>query len=180
MKTLLYSPKTRPTPAPVPPPAPSPPDTSPLSHRGTLENDLLLSFVIPTPTKNPANLCRTIFEQVEPLGAHFELLFVGCAKTGLKTEALRRSQSTPGQIRFVPSQAPSDRSASLNSGYQEARGALIFSLEPDLSDDPRKIREFLLKINWPSDRPHGRLDQRKRHCSLSRWQRTLPRGILHS
>jgi hypothetical protein len=134
----------------------------------------LLSFVVPA-TRDSCESLRVLYdairEEAGKVADNWEILFV---HHGVE-ESTRRAidelcEMDPSRV-FALRAECSERSDALALGYREARGQLVFTLEPDQDNDLHEIVPFLGKL-CRGPLPDGTAS------FGDRWQKIMPRGVL--
>jgi glycosyltransferase involved in cell wall biosynthesis len=142
----------------------------------------MLSFIVPVQNETDSleRVYTSIREQAEALNAKWEVIFIDhgqCELTWLYIQRVVRKD--PRRVRASIFFESADRSAALTLGYREAHGELIFTIEPDLLDDPSQITGFLQRIDWRvDDEPVVAPTPARARGELESWRRILPRGIF--
>ena len=134
-----------------------------------------LSFIVPTHDEawTLRGLYQGIRRQAEAVADDWEILFIdrGSGVTTCRTiEELSRRD--PGHVRGDCDCGARSRSDALALGYRMARGVYVFTVEPDLDDDPGEIPRFLERIRGGGDE----VETGGEHSD--RWRKILPRGVL--
>ena len=117
-----------------------------------------LSFVIPF--LNEEATLRPLFEQIEAVMAQsertHEFIFVDDGSvdgSAAVVEALAAEH--PSRVSLVQLRSNFGKSAALSAGFAEARGAIVFTLDADLQDDPKEIPRFLEALETGYDLVSG-------------------------
>jgi len=110
-----------------------------------------LSFVIPflNEEKTLRELFDRIAEATRPLLADdeaFEVVFVDDGSTDGSVAVVEELVAEHPEARLVELQGNFGKSAALAAAFGLARGAVIFTLDADLQDDPKEIPRFLEKL----------------------------------
>jgi dolichol-phosphate mannosyltransferase len=140
-------------------------------------DDPHISIIVPgTDDESALAACyEAICERIDCERCRWEIIFVdhGTSESAWVT-IHRLVQSDPEHVRAFLFTRNQDRAHALALGYREARGELVFTLEPDLDDDPREISSFLERIGWE---PSGSCRNDGAPSANDRWKKILPRGI---
>ena len=115
--------------------------------------ELDLSFVVPV--YNEAESLRELTEQiaaaVAPLGKRWELLFVDDGSTDASWTTITKLAVERPEVRGLKFRRNFGKAAALQAGFGVARGAIVFTLDADLQDDPVEIPRFLDALNAGKD-----------------------------
>jgi glycosyltransferase involved in cell wall biosynthesis len=136
-----------------------------------------ISFVIPFKDEEPTlmELFERIAAATEPTGRSFEVIFVddGSRDTGA-ARAAELAARHPGIARLVELRGNFGKSAALAAGFERATGAVVFTLDADLQDDPREIPRFLAALDDGLDVVSGY--KQTRHDP---WHKVLPSRVFN-
>ncbi len=128
------------------------------------ERDALqLSFVIPV--LNEEATVRPLYEKIAEtikqgeLGK-FEVIFVDDGSTDGSWQATRELTQTHQEVIGLRLRRNFGKAVALSTGFEHARGKVVFTLDADLQDDPEEIPHFLEKLKegydvvsgWKKDR----------------------------
>ncbi len=143
-----------------------------------IEESTSLSFVIPV--YNEQDTIMPLFEKIAAVMAKehisaYEVIFIDDGSSDdswQRIEDLNTQQ--PAHLVAIGFRKNFGKSAALQVGFQQARGAVVFTLDADLQDDPEDIPHFLEKLNEGFDLVSGWKE--KRHDPLSK---TLPSKLFN-
>jgi len=123
-----------------------------------------LSVVIPVrdEEQNVEELNRRL---EEVLGETDEIIYVDDGSADRTWERLRALYQ-PGRRRLIRFRRNFGKTAALMAGLSAARGAIVFTMDGDLQDDPAEIPRFLAKLDEGYDLVSGW--KRRRHDPLSK------------
>ena len=134
------------------------------------------SFVVPVKDEQ-----ATIVELYERIKAEigqdgpFEMIFVDDGSSDNSWKSIETLyESDPAHIRGLRFRRNAGKAAALTAGFRAARGAIIFTLDADLQDDPKEIRRFLAKLDEGYDMVSGW--KQVRHDP---WHKVFPSRIFN-
>ncbi len=101
--------------------------------------------------------CFNEEENIEPLlqelesvlgrtGKSFEIIYVDDCSTDHSLERLRTARASRPFLRIIKHKRNLGESAAILSGYEAARGEIVFSMDADLQNDPADIPQFLAAL----------------------------------
>ncbi len=156
----------------------SPSDQSSRSNAGRDERRVSrkLSFVIPVKDEQESlvPLYERICEQLRDDDT-FELIFIDDGSKDGSWNVIRSLvERDPERVRGLKFRRNAGKAAALTAGFRAARGAVIFTLDADLQDDPKEIRRFLAKLFEGYDLVSGW--KKVRHDP---WHKVLPSRIFN-
>ncbi len=124
------------------------------------------SFVIPAKNeeKSLEILTKEIQSTVKKLGKKYEIIFIDDGSTDNTFKVLKKIHKDKKNLKVVRLRGNWGKSVALKTGFQRAKGNLVFTLDADLQDDPKEIPNFVKKINEGYDLVSGW--KRKRHDSV--------------
>lgn len=147
-----------------------------------------LSFVIPVKDEEESvgPLYGEIVEAVEKLAKSFEVIFVDDGSQDSTFVSLKRLRKQDERVKVVHLRGNFGKSVALSSGFEKAKGEIIFTMDGDLQDDPAEIPRFLKKLEEGYDLVSGWKTKRRDPLSkiipskLGNWATRLLTGIqLH-
>ena len=136
----------------------------------------MLSFVIPCKDEQDtiAALITSIGQQV-PHGHEHEIILIDDGSDDDTWNVIQQlHRQCPMTVRGIRFRHNAGKAASLAVGFQMARGALIFTMDADLQDDPTEIDRFLAKIGEGFDLVSGW--KRVRHDP---WHKVWPSRLFN-
>lgn len=147
--------------------------SSPVGQDSEIPN---ISFVIPVMNEE-ATLEELVqgIEQNVPEEQSFEVIFIDDGSTDdswLVIQAL--ADLYPGVVHGICFRANRGKAAGLQTGFDAARGEIVFTMDADLQDDPKEIPSFLEKLNEGYDLISGW--KQVRHDP---WHKVLPSRIFN-
>ncbi len=117
----------------------------------------MISIVIPIHNEEPSilPLYDRLTSVLESLNTPFEIVFVDDASTDRSFDLLANLAETDSRMKVVRLRRNFGQTAALSAGFDEARGAVIVSLDGDLQHDPEDIPALLAKIDEGYDIASG-------------------------
>ena len=117
-----------------------------------------ISFVIPV--LNEQESIPLLFEkltaELDILGKTYEVIFVDDGSTdGTFKELKKLHDEHPGIVRIIRFRRQFGKTPALVAGFSRCRGAVIFTMDGDLQDDPVEIPNFLAKLEEGYDLVSG-------------------------
>jgi len=133
-----------------------------------------LSFVIPAKDeeKSVKLLYKGIVEVTNGLKKSFEIIFVDDGSIDKTFNVLKNLHQKDNRVKVIKLRGSFGKSIALQTGFDNARGPIIFTLDADLQDDPKEIPSFLKKLDEGYDLVSGW--KKKRHDPFSK---TFPSKI---
>lgn len=112
-----------------------------------------LSFVVPflNEAESLEILRGEIVENCAKLGKSFEIIFVDDGSRDGGTQVVRQMAARDARVRLIRFRRNFGKSAALSAGFGAARGAVVFSMDADLQDDPVEVGNFLREIEAGAD-----------------------------
>ena len=125
-----------------------------------------LSLVVPlyNEEENLSDLLREIRAALEPLGPPYdtwELLLVDDGSTDGSLERLRKAAADDPRLRPFHHLRNAGQSAALATGFRNARGRVVVTMDADLQNDPADVPKLLAELDRGFDVVSGvRVDRR--------------------
>lgn len=112
-----------------------------------------LSFVVPFLDERESLLMlhRELCEICEELGQSFEVIFVDDGSRDGGDKVIRNLAEDDARVSLLRLRRNFGKSAALSAGFRAARGAIVFSIDADLQDDPKEVGRFLEKLSQGAD-----------------------------
>lgn len=132
-------------------------------------NELIdLSFVIPLKNeeKSLIPLYKEVIKEVKKLNLSYEIIFVDDGSTDKSFQTLEKLHKKDIKVKIIQLRGNFGKSIALQSGFEESKGEIVFTLDADLQDNPKDIKKFLDKINEGYDLVSGW--KKKRHDPISK------------
>jgi dolichol-phosphate mannosyltransferase len=98
---------------------------------------------------------------LQPLGQSWEAVFVDDGSTDGSFAALTRLHSARPNVRVVRLRRNFGKAAALASGFAQAQGDVVVTIDADLQDDPAEIPRLLAKLEEGFDLVSGWMAQRR-------------------
>ena len=116
-----------------------------------------LSFVIPAKDeeKSVELLYKGIVEVTNGLKKSFEIIFVDDGSIDKTFNVLKNLHQKDNRVKVIKLRGSFGKSIALQTGFDNARGQIIFTLDADLQDDPKEIPSFLKKLDEGYDLVSG-------------------------
>ncbi len=137
----------------------------------------LISFVIPVLNEEESliELHTRISKEVTALGRAFEIIFIDDGSSdnswNVITEMAKLKDSNIKALKFRQNFG---KAQALATGFEHAKGEIVFTLDADLQDDPAEIPRFLQKLNEGYDIVSGW--KKVRHDP---WHKVLPSRVFN-
>lgn len=133
-----------------------------------MNQDIEISLVIPFLNEEGslATLYQRICETLDSLGRTFEIVFIDDGSTDSSFRIVDDICRKDPRVIVVQFPANRGKAAALNTGFEAARGKIVFTLDADLQDDPSEIPNFLQKLDEGYDLVSGW--KKKRHDPLEK------------
>ena len=116
-----------------------------------------LSFVIPA--KNEEDSVKILHEEiveiVSKIKKSYEIIFIDDGSTDNTFLKLKELNQTNPCVKVIRLRGNCGKSAALQSGFNLAKGEIVFTLDADLQDNPKEIPAFLDKIEEGYDLVSG-------------------------
>ena len=110
-------------------------------------NDPGPSLSVVIPVYNEEDNLDALLEELQPilesLGREFEVICVDDKSTDTSLAALRRMQETRPYLRVIRHSVNSGESAGQATGFENARGEIIVTMDADQQNDPADIPDML-------------------------------------
>jgi len=117
----------------------------------------VISIVIPlhNEERSIALLYDELEAALEPLGQDWEAVFVDDGSTDGSFAALTRLHEARENVSVVRLRRNFGKAAALATGFAQARGETVVTIDADLQDDPAEIPKLLLKLDEGFDLVSG-------------------------
>jgi len=140
-------------------------------------HDKLISFVIPVKDEEHTitELFNRIAAETRRLGRDLQVIFIDDGSTDTSWSAISALAARhPQQVQGIRFRRNFGKAAALAAGFKAARGAIVFTMDADLQDDPKEIGRFLVKLDEGFDLVSGW--KRTRHDP---WHKVLPSRVFN-
>lgn len=111
-------------------------------------------------------LVRAIHDSMQAAGFRFEILLVDDASTDDTPAVIRRLMTEYPEVRQVTHRINCGQSAAIASGFREARGNIMVTLDADMQNPPSEIPRLLTELTPETDAVCG--VRRKRNDTFIR------------
>lgn len=120
-----------------------------------------LSFIIPVfnEEKSLERLYSEILENIE--NKDYEIIFIDDGSSDNSFNIMERLAKRDKRVKIIKFRKNFGKSASLQTGFENAKGDIIFTMDADLQDNPTEIPEFIEKIEEGYDLVTGWKKNRK-------------------
>ncbi|HKA26191.1 MAG TPA: glycosyltransferase family 2 protein [Gaiellaceae bacterium] len=117
----------------------------------------MISIVIPlhNEERSVALLYDELRSALEPLGQEWEAVFVDDGSVDGSFAALTRLHNDNDNVRVVRLRRNFGKAAALATGFGQARGETVVTIDADLQDDPAEIPRLLVKLDEGFDLVSG-------------------------
>jgi glycosyltransferase involved in cell wall biosynthesis len=117
----------------------------------------MISVVVPVhdEERSVALLYDELRSALEQLGGEWEVVYVDDGSTDGTFAALTRLHAATSNVRVVRLRRNFGKSAALASGFAQARGDIVVTIDGDLQDDPAEIPRLLAKLDEGFDLVSG-------------------------
>ena len=117
----------------------------------------MISVVVPVhdEERSVALLHDELGAALDPLGQHWEAVFVDDGSTDGTFAALTRLHAAHDNVRVVRLRRNFGKAAALQAGFEEAQGDIVVTIDGDLQDDPAEIPRLLTKLEEGFDLVSG-------------------------
>ena len=107
-----------------------------------------LSIVVPVfnEEKNIALLYSKVSSVLKKLKKSYEIIFIDDGSTDESYSVLESLHKKDSNVKIIKFRGNFGQTAALNSGFKEAQGEIIVSMDADLQNDPEDIPKLLSKI----------------------------------
>jgi dolichol-phosphate mannosyltransferase len=123
----------------------------------------VISIVVPlhNEERSVALLYDELRSALEPLGEEWDVLFVDDGSTDGSFAALTRLHDAEPNVRVIRLRRNFGKAAALATGFANARGDRVVTIDGDLQDDPAEIPRLLVKLDEGFDLVSGWKQKRR-------------------
>jgi len=116
-----------------------------------------ISVVIPILNEGESilQLYEQLKESLDKIGKSYEVIFIDDGSTDNSFLVLEQLNKINAKIKAIQLRKNYGKSTALTVGFKEAKGAIVFTIDGDLQDDPKELPRFLEKINEGYDLVSG-------------------------
>ncbi|MGJ8673781.1 glycosyltransferase [Rubritalea sp.] len=139
-----------------------------------------LSFIIPLKDEDQTivELHSRISEQAKEHSRGWEIIFIDDGSDDNSWNVIQEiAKKDPEHVRALRFRTNRTKAPALATGYHEASGEIVFTLDADLQDDPKEIPRFLEKINEGEGWDIVSGYKEKRHDP---WHKVLPSRVFNA
>jgi len=113
------------------------------------KKEIFISVVVPlfNEEEGVPLLYSSIKEVCEEMDQRYEILFVDDGSTDSTFAELEKIQKADPSVRVVKFRKNYGQTAAMASGFENARGRIIVSMDGDLQNDPKDIKNLLAKLD---------------------------------
>jgi glycosyltransferase involved in cell wall biosynthesis len=137
--------------------------------------DLTVLVPVLNEAENMRPLVEKIVQDLKPLGKSYEILVIDDGSTDGTFDELRALAPSTPSLRAIRFRRNFGKSAALSSGFREARGRVVVTMDGDLQDDSAEIARLLAKIDEGFDLVSGWKQNRKDSIS-----KTVPSKLFNA
>jgi len=128
-----------------------------------------ISFVIPA--KNEQRNVSLLYEQItniqKSVKKTYEIIFVDDGSTDNTHNELKKLQNKDKRVKLVKHRSNWGKSKALQSGFDVSKGDIVITMDADLQDNPKKVPNFIKKIESGYDLVNGWKKKRKDSFSIT-------------
>lgn len=124
----------------------------------TSSSEVAISVVVPVMNEqeNVHLLFEKLSEQLNLLGFSHEIIFIDDGSTDNTFNELKKLyEANKGIVRVIRFRRNFGKTPALVAGFSRAKGAVVFTMDGDLQDDPAEIPNFIAKLNEGYDLVSG-------------------------
>lgn len=116
-----------------------------------------VSFVIPARDEEETVeiLYKRITLEIKKLATKFEIIFVDDGSADNTFKILNRISKKDKHLKVLKLRGKFGKSIALQTGFNQAKGDIIFTMDADLQDDPHDIPKFIKKLEEGYDLVSG-------------------------
>lgn len=130
----------------------------------------MISYSIVIPLKDEADSLPALYGELtdvlKKLSKPYEIIFIDDGSIDDSSKVISDLQKTDKNIRLITFRANFGKSLALSTGFEEAIGETIITMDADLQDDPADIPKLINKLNEGYDLVNGW--RKKRADTLSK------------
>lgn len=138
--------------------------------------DKLISFVIPVYNENESIrlLYEGIMKEVKKGEIAYEILFVDDGSSDSSAEVIRQLIEQDKSVHLISFRKNFGKAMALETGFRNAKGDVVITMDADLQDDPVEIPQFIAKLEEGYDLVSGW--KKERHDPL---EKRLPSKLFN-
>lgn len=130
----------------------------------------MISYSIVIPLKDEADSVPILYNELtktlKKLNKQYEIIFIDDGSTDNSNRAIAGLQKIDQNVKLITLRANFGKSLALSTGFEEATGGIIITMDADLQDDPADIPRLISKLEEGYDLVNGW--RRKRADTLSK------------
>lgn len=130
----------------------------------------MISYSIVIPLKDEADSVPILYNELtktlKKLNKQYEIIFIDDGSTDNSNRAIAGLQKIDQSVKLITLRANFGKSLALSTGFEEATGGIIITMDADLQDDPADIPRLISKLEEGYDLVNGW--RRKRADTLSK------------
>lgn len=136
----------------------------------------MISVVVPlyNEASSLAALHAELTAAFTKMGVPVEFVFIDDGSRDESWSIVRDLARGDGRVRAIRFRRNFGKAAALTAGFRAARGAIVFTLDADLQDDPAEVPRFLAKLDEGFDVVSGW--KRRRHDP---WHKVYPSRVFN-
>lgn len=138
--------------------------------------DKLISFVIPVYNENESIrlLYQGIMKEVQGGGIDCEILFVDDGSSDSSADVIKALIGQDERVHLISFRKNFGKAMALETGFRNAKGDIVITMDADLQDDPVEIPQFIAKLEEGYDLVSGW--KKERHDPL---EKRLPSKLFN-
>lgn len=138
--------------------------------------DKLISFVIPVYNENESIrlLYEGIMKEVKKGEIAYEILFVDDGSSDSSAEVIKQLIEQDKSVHLISFRKNFGKAMALETGFRNAKGNVVITMDADLQDDPVEIPQFIAKLEEGYDLVSGW--KKERHDPL---EKRLPSKLFN-
>ena len=126
------------------------PRTTVVAERPAVSQRAGLEVTVLVPVLNEQDTVEELAARVgavlDRLGRSFEILFVDDGSSDATVERIKEAHAIDRRVKLIRLRRNFGKAAALCAGVDIAKGAIVFTMDGDLQDDPEEIPRFLEEL----------------------------------
>lgn len=119
----------------------------------------MISYSIVIPLKDEADSVPILYNELtktlKKLNKQYEIIFIDDGSADNSSRIISDLQKSDGSIKLITFRANFGKSLALSTGFEEATGGIIITMDADLQDDPADIPKLISKLEEGYDLVNG-------------------------
>ena len=117
----------------------------------------MISVIVPlyNEEENVRPFYQELRKALQGIRQPYEIIYIDDGSKDRTGEELIRIKKQDRHVRLIQLRTHLGKSAALNSGFRNAGGSIVFTIDGDLQDDPKEIPRFIAKLNEGYDLVSG-------------------------